>query len=124
MLKRPFIREIQDATYFYCETAECDVMYFSNETAQYFLRDQIRTSLGAKRQGTETQLCYCFDYTKRDIIEEIENTGKSSAVDDITAKVQAKLCACEIKNPAGRCCLGQVRAAVKEALENHLKVNV
>ncbi|MBL7960395.1 hypothetical protein JNL27_09170 [bacterium] len=122
MLKRPFMHEIQDTTYFYCETMNCDVVYFSNETGQYFFQDQIRVPVGSKQGGHEKQLCYCFDYTMKNIEDEIENKGNSSAADDITAKVQAKLCACEIKNPAGRCCLGQVRAAVKEALVKHSEV--
>lgn len=119
MLKRPFVNEIQDTTYFHCETLECDVVYFSNETGQYFVQAQIRVFVGSKQKGPEKQLCYCFDYAAKDINYEIENTGKSSAAEDITAKVQAKLCACEIKNPAGRCCLGQVRLAIKEGLASH-----
>lgn len=124
MLKRPFVNEIQDTTYFHCETSECDVVYFSNETSQYFVQDQIRVPVGSKQKGSEKQLCYCFDYTAKDIEEEIEKTGKSSVAEDITAKVQAELCACEIKNPAGRCCLGQVRLAIKTGMENHSKVRI
>lgn len=124
MLKRPFLNEIQDTPYFHCETLECGVVYFSNQTGQYFAQDQIRVPVGSKQKGPEKQLCYCFDYTVKEIDEEIETIGKSSAVDDITAKVQAELCACEVKNPAGRCCLGQVRAAIKEGLANHSQVKI
>ncbi len=120
MLKRPTVNEIQDTTYFHCETLDCDVVYFSNETSQYFVQDQIRVSVGSKQHGSEKQLCYCFDYTAKDIEDEIEDTGRSLAAEDITVKVQAELCACEIKNPAGRCCLGQVRSAIKECLAKHL----
>lgn len=37
----------------------------------------------------------------------------------ITDKVKAGECACKIKNPAGRCCLGEVNKTVKEVLRRY-----
>jgi hypothetical protein len=40
----------------------------------------------------------------------------------ITGEVEAGRCACEVKNPSGACCLGEVNKAVKEAkLRAHKK---
>jgi hypothetical protein len=39
--------------------------------------------------------------------------GSSTAADRITALVKADRCACEVRNPQGTCCLGNVTAAVR-----------
>ena len=39
---------------------------------------------------------------------EIEAHGASKIPDRIKAEVKAGFCACEVKNPAGSCCLGDV----------------
>ena len=47
------------------------------------------------------------------IREEIERTGWSTAGERICREVKAGTCECEIRNPSGRCCLGDVRATEK-----------
>jgi hypothetical protein len=42
--------------------------------------------------------------------EEILDTGKCTSPQWITAEVKAGNCACEIRNPQGFCCLGNVIA--------------
>jgi hypothetical protein len=44
---------------------------------------------------------------------EIESTGASTAVDRIRRHIDAGRCACEVRNPRGACCLGDVIAAIK-----------
>jgi len=46
---------------------------------------------------------------------ELAATGKSTVIDRIAAEMKADFCACEIRNPQGSCCLGNVKAAVKAA---------
>ncbi|MGH7454108.1 MAG: hypothetical protein ACRENG_22335, partial [bacterium] len=70
----------------------------------------------AKDRGDEVPACYCFDWTRRRIKNEIENTGKSTASMQIAKEVKAGNCACDIKNPKGECCLGDVNLVVKDAL--------
>ncbi|MBI4278991.1 MAG: hypothetical protein HY660_11085 [Armatimonadetes bacterium] len=60
-------------------------------------------------------VCYCFGFTARDIIEDSQQHGESWIFGEITAKVKAGLCACEIKNPSGRCCLGDVQKTMRKA---------
>ena len=50
-------------------------------------------------------------------VEEIRDTGKCTILQHITAEVKAGNCACEIRNPQGSCCLGNVNAAVKRAMK-------
>jgi hypothetical protein len=47
---------------------------------------------------------------------EIERTGRSTAAADIRRRMREEGCACETKNPAGRCCLAAVEQFVREQL--------
>ncbi|MDP3071111.1 MAG: hypothetical protein Q8N18_12535 [Opitutaceae bacterium] len=60
-------------------------------------------------------MCYCFGFTPAMIREELAVTGKSTVIERIAAEMKADFCACEIRNPQGSCCLGNVKAAVKIA---------
>ena len=44
---------------------------------------------------------------------EIDAKGKSEAVQQITELVKAEKCFCEVTNPQGSCCLGNVSKVVK-----------
>jgi hypothetical protein len=72
--------------------------------------------VGLKERDARRTVCYCFGHTVESIREEIETTGRSTVAAAITAKVNATECSCEILNPKGTCCLGDVNKAVKEAL--------
>jgi hypothetical protein len=39
--------------------------------------------------------------------------ARTSLLDDITTGIQADQCACDMRNPQGSCCLGNVRALIK-----------
>ena len=49
--------------------------------------------------------------------EEIRATGKCTIPKNITAEMKAGNCACEIRNPQGSCCLGNVTAAIKRVMK-------
>jgi hypothetical protein len=59
-------------------------------------------------------VCYCFRHTPRSLREEISTFGHSTAVKSITSAIQAGKCACEIRNPQGSCCLGNVKAVLHQ----------
>ena len=61
-------------------------------------------------------MCYCFGYTEKSIWEEIRRTGRSTAPQTIAAHVKAGRCGCEVNNPGGSCCLGEVNRVVKEGI--------
>jgi hypothetical protein len=61
-------------------------------------------------------MCYCFGFTRQDIWDEIRSSGKSTVAKRITAEVEAGRCACEVKNPSGKCCLGDVTRTAKDRL--------
>lgn len=88
-------------------------MYFNNERASYFRKHDLSVRVGLKEVDDPIPICYCFGYTRRMILNEVAETGYSTAADRIKPEVRAGNCACEIKNPSGRCCLGEVAAIVK-----------
>ena len=61
------------------------------------------------------RLCYCFDITIEDVEREIATTGTSAVPKRVAAAIRAGTCECEIRNPSGVCCLGEVNRAVKAA---------
>lgn len=104
--------------WFFCDLPECDVVYFSSEE-DTVTKDALMVRVGTKEQDAPQSVCYCFGHTAQSIRTEIEETGASTVVDSITAKVKAGECACELKNPKGSCCLGDVRRAVSQATGEH-----
>ncbi len=55
-------------------------------------------------------LCYCFGHRRSDFQQEQEigDTGGATIVESIRDKTRAGECACEVRNPTGRCCLGEI----------------
>ena len=103
--------------YYFCEAAECDVVYFAFDArAPMFRRADLLVRVGSKETADPIPVCYCFGFTRRDIWDEIRSTGKSTAAKRITAEVAAGRCACEVKNPSGKCCLGDVTRTIKDRL--------
>lgn len=49
---------------------------------------------------------------RRRIRSEISQSGTSSAISSIKTHIKAKRCGCEVNNPQGDCCLGNVRLVV------------
>lgn len=69
-----------------------------------------------QKDAEHAPVCYCFGFTPEMVRAEIAASGKSTVVERIATEMKADLCACEIRNPQGSCCLGNVKAAVKAAL--------
>ena len=105
------------AQYYFCEATGCDVVYFpSNPEAPTFRRRDLLVRVGFKEGGDAGLVCYCFGITRKNIRNEIRQRGKSTVAEQIKAEVQVGNCVCEVKNPSGKCCLGNVTRAVQDAL--------
>jgi len=95
--------------YYFCEAPGCDAVYFPLDgQAPLFRRGDLIVRVGAKETMDPIPVCYCFGFTRQDIWDEIGSTGKSTAAARIKAEVEAGRCACEVRNPSGKCCLGDV----------------
>ena len=106
-----------DTQYYFCEAHDCDVVYFALDSqAPVFRCADLLVRVGAKATADPIPICYCFGFSKKDIEDEIRSTGKSTVAERITEEVEADRCACEVKNPSGRCCLGDVTRAARNRL--------
>ena len=56
-----------------------------------------------KRQLNDDDLvCYCFEYTKKNIIEDYVENGFSRILEKIKKEKSSKGSSCETKNPKGK----------------------
>lgn len=102
--------------YYFCDASDCDVVYFALKVeAPVFRREDLIVRVGVKEMAGAIPVCYCFGFTREDIENEIAETGRSAIADRIKTEIKAGNCACEVKNPAGRCCLGDITRAIKQA---------
>lgn len=107
--------EMTNTQYYFCDSPDCELVYFPlNPEAPSFLRGDLIVRVGAKEIDDSLPLCYCFGFSRQDIWDEIRCTGKSTVAQQITAEVEAGRCACEVKNPSGKCCLGDITRAAKD----------
>ena len=112
-LVRDHTRVPASASYSFCRTPDCEVVYFSDRCV--FTKPELKVRVGIKETADPIPLCYCFDCSREDIHRDIEATGKTSVLEEITAEVQGGFCACEVKNPSGACCLGDITRAIQDA---------
>lgn len=106
-----------DTGWRFCDSQDCDVVYFSEEGDARFTKSQLKVPVGVKETRGERPLCYCFGHSVASIKEELRATGRSDALQDIRAKMKAPGCRCETANPAGTCCLGSVTKGIQIAKE-------
>lgn len=112
-LVRDHTRVPVSVSYSFCRTADCDVVYFSDQAV--FNKPDLKVRVGIKETADPIPLCYCFDYSGEDVRRDIETAGETTILEEIKAEVQAGVCACEVKNPSGACCLGDITRAIQEA---------
>jgi hypothetical protein len=107
------LRQVQDMKYLFCRTQTCPVVYFSAEGEQTFTIEQVREQVYQKEpEGEDVFICYCFRYTVGNLRTALSN-GRTAIVDDINTGINAGQCACDLRNPQGSCCLGNVRSMIK-----------
>jgi hypothetical protein len=107
-----------DRTYLFCRTEACPVVYFADDGkqtfSQIFTESEMRELVHQKHpDDDDVFVCYCFRHTPGSIRAELMETGQSTVVETVTAGTKVHECACEIRNPQGSCCLGNVSAVVK-----------
>ncbi len=99
-LKQPWLwKGDLSQQYYFCDDSACEVAYFS-EANDIIDKSKLRTIIGIKEQNNDDALvCYCFGVT---YAESRANKGVKDFVVDMTKQ---KKCACDTRNPSGRCCL-------------------
>ena len=105
----------EDTGWRFCDSPDCDVVYFSEQDDTTFTKPQLRVDVGIKEAAGERPLCYCFGHSVESMKSELRTSGSSEALADIRAKMKDPGCRCETENPSGSCCLGSVARGLKVA---------
>ncbi len=104
-------------TFWLCEDSDCDVVYFGEDGTLLETSD-VRMIPSFKGGPSQNDLvCYCFLYSRQDIEDELKASGETTIFERISAEVKAENCACEVRNPSGKCCLGVVKRAIQKTRE-------
>ena len=100
----------------FCKTLGCAVLYYGAD-GRVVEKGAASVRVGVKETEDPVPLCYCFGFSRADVRSQMAERGDSDIPARITAEVRAGRCSCEVKNPSGTCCLGDVNRAMKEAKE-------
>jgi hypothetical protein len=104
--------------YRFCPAPDCPTVYYRADGQQVFSETDLREHVYQKHaDDPNSVICYCFGYTVGDIRAEVEQAGRSTVPSRITAGIQAGQCACDIRNPQGRCCLGNVNSLIDHLMD-------
>jgi copper chaperone CopZ len=106
-----------DTGWRFCESRNCDVVYFAEDSDLTFAKEHLKVPVGVKETTGDRPLCYCFGHSVATIKDEIRSKGRSDALEDIRHKMKEPGCRCEVTNPSGACCLGGVSRGIKIAHE-------
>jgi len=101
----------------FCGTPSCATVYYG-DGGRAVTKGEVPIRVGLKEREDPIPLCYCFGFSVADARREILETGRCTIPARIKAEVRAGQCSCEIKNPAGNCCLGEVNRALKKLHED------
>ena len=52
--------------------------------------------------GASETICYCFGYSREDIIDDYQQGGESKILMRIIAEKKSGGCECQLKNPTGK----------------------
>jgi len=102
-----------------CRDRDCEVVYYGTAGARITV-DELTVRPGFKAGG-DGLLCYCFLHREADVARQLEASGETDVLESIQAEVRDGQCACEVRNPSGKCCLGEVQRTIRR-LETELGV--
>lgn len=114
------LQAVRDTHYYFCKDADCPIVYFSEDGTQQFTTEQLRERVYQKASDRDdTFICYCFRFTAGHIRNAAPRASENIYIESINAGIQAGQCACDIRNPQGTCCLGNVHALIKATRRTH-----
>jgi len=106
-----------ESSYAFCPTASCAVVYFSD--LQTYEREMLKVSVFQKDNAVDVPVCYCFGWTRKRLVQAIQSNQRP--IEMIREQVEANRCGCEVNNPQGACCLGNVTTFVRGLEKNQGK---
>lgn len=113
LLSMAALQRLEGKAYRFCPEPSCDLVYFDRAAASVFTKQDLSVRVGLKESEDPIPVCYCFGFTVADVRNDIAKWGETAIPASIAAEVRAGHCACEVKNPEGSCCLGNVSRAIE-----------
>ena len=119
LLTEHALRRVNASEHRFCPEPDCEVVYF-DAAGTVYTKEDVRVSVWQKEPFGDRMICYCLGENETSIRIEMEQLGRSDAVERVRRHIEAGRCACQVRNPRGACCLADVTAAVKRvALATH-----
>jgi hypothetical protein len=115
LLTEHALRRVTGSEHRFCPEPDCEVVYFDAD-GNVFTKADLKVPVWQKEPFGDRTVYYCFGENERSIRIETEQLGRSEAVERVRRHIEAGRCACEVRNPRGTCCLGDVTAAVKRVV--------
>ena len=113
LLNGTALRRLDGKNYRFCPEPDCEVVYFDREAGSRFEKCDLVVRVGRKESEDPIPLCYCFDITAADLKKDLKANGRTDIPSMVAAEIKAGHCACEVKNPKGSCCLGDINGALR-----------
>ena len=122
LLALPLTAIAPDESYRFCPAADCPTVYYRADGQQVFGESDLRERVFQKHMANSNSIvCYCFGHTVADVRAALAARDGQRIVANIERGIQAGQCACDIRNPQGRCCLGNTcptaGAGVRELID-------
>ncbi|MEC0246335.1 (2Fe-2S)-binding protein [Paenibacillus chitinolyticus] len=108
-----------DNTYFFCPNSSCNTVYFSGTHLQTFEEDALKVPVFQKNSSMHVPVCYCFNWTRDRLFQAYSDNLQP--IEHIKEHVQSNRCGCEVNNPQGACCLGNVTAYLRSLNERKVE---
>ena len=90
----------------FCGTTDCPIVYFDVDGDVTFTEVYLVVRVYAKHANDPgTPVCYCFGV---DVATMRDASKARQSRESVAHEVQVGHCACEVKNPRGGCCLGDL----------------
>ena len=106
------LKRLTAGEYRFCAERNCDTVYYG-PGGSLFPQGDLTVPTWQKTDDPNVFVCYCFEHSEASIRDEIGRTGDTQVEQEIRQLVQDGRCACEVRNPQGSCCLGNVARVVK-----------
>lgn len=123
MVKPEFLEQAMRGRYTFCQSWDCNIVYFQIDGNNRFTVADLRIRIGLKIKDDPAPLCYCFGFDESHLRDEIAQSGGTTIPGKISHLIGEGLCACESRNPSGMCCLGEVKRAVERLKRQLLEGN-
>lgn len=115
------LRSVGEGPYRFCADTSCAVVYFDDH-GHVFNTTDLRVPVWQKQPAGARMICYCFGESEASMARELIETGRCDASLRVRNHIAAGRCACEMRNPRGACCLGDVMKAVARIEAEHASV--